>query len=197
MKNSYPEYAAIVVAGGRSSRLGGTPKASLSNGSKTLLASSLQAVATARQRVVVGPSDLPVPADVKLTREDPPFSGPAAAITAGVRALSPSCEWTCVIAVDMPRIAEAIDALLEVSRQAPADIEGFFGVSGEIAQPLVGIYRTENLRRVFDTDTAHQSVRRFLRQLNLQAVPLDGGVTDDVDTWESAHATGFDSPQWN
>ena len=78
-----PGFCAIIVAGGKSSRLGNTPKAGLSNGTHTLLDRALLAVSQADACVVVGPETLPVPNDVLLTREDPPYSGPAAAIHAG------------------------------------------------------------------------------------------------------------------
>ena len=77
-----PGFCAIIVAGGKSSRLGNTPKAGLSNGTHTLLDRALLAVSQADACVVVGPETLPVPNDVLLTREDPPYSGPAAAIHA-------------------------------------------------------------------------------------------------------------------
>ena len=51
----YPEFscAAVIVAGGQSSRLGHVPKASLSDGTNTLLDCALQAVRQASPRVVV------------------------------------------------------------------------------------------------------------------------------------------------
>lgn len=198
--NQFPEFAALIMAGGRSSRLGGTPKASLSNGHQTLLQTTLDAVHNANQRVVVGPADLPVPESVILTREDPPFSGPAAAITAGLHAISVPVNWICVLAVDMPRCADAVQALLQAAQQADTEntpVDGFFGVTAGIEQPLAGIYRHEALKRAFMTETANRSVRSFLRTLNLQPLELEPGTTDDVDTWESAHATGYDSAQWS
>ena len=83
-----PGFCAIIVAGGKSSRLGNTPKAGLSNGTHTLLDRALLAVSQADACVVVGPETLPVPNDVLLTREDPPYSGPAAAIHAGAEKLA-------------------------------------------------------------------------------------------------------------
>ena len=58
----YPEFscAAVIVAGGQSSRLGHVPKASLSDGTSTLLDCALQAVRQASPRVVVGPDTLPL-----------------------------------------------------------------------------------------------------------------------------------------
>ena len=76
--------AAVIVAGGASRRLGHVPKASLSDGTSTLLDCALNAAAVAFPRVVVGPESLPLPTGVLRTREDPPFSGPAAAIHAGL-----------------------------------------------------------------------------------------------------------------
>ncbi|MEU4744233.1 NTP transferase domain-containing protein, partial [Actinosynnema sp. NPDC023658] len=50
-----PSWAAVVLAGGRGSRLGGVDKASLVVDGRTLLDHVLDAVAAARQVIVVGP----------------------------------------------------------------------------------------------------------------------------------------------
>ena len=105
--------AAVVVAGGASRRLNHVPKASLSDGTNTLLGCALEAVATASPRVVVGPESLPLPSGVLRTREDPPFSGPAAAIHAGLECIAADCErsqvplpeWCLILGVDTPRVA--------------------------------------------------------------------------------------------
>ena len=60
--------AAVVVAGGASRRLNHVPKASLSDGTSTLLDCALEAVAAASPRVVVGPESLPLPSGVLRTR---------------------------------------------------------------------------------------------------------------------------------
>lgn len=196
-ETSSTDFSAIIVAGGRSSRLGGTPKASLSNGEKTLLASTLEAVQSAQEIVVVGPEILPLPPHVVRVREDPPFSGPAAAITAGIRAFAQKSEWTCVLAVDMPAAATAVAHLVQATEAAPRILEGFVGVTEGITQPLASIFRTEALMRVFATDTTHQSVRKFIRQLNTVELELPAEATEDVDTWDNAHRLGFEHPQWN
>jgi CTP:molybdopterin cytidylyltransferase MocA len=93
---------AIVLAGGRSSRLFGVPKSALLWRGSTLLQNTVDAVldAGARRVVVVGPGasvadgaaggladgDGPA-ARIMFAREDPPFGGPAAAIAAGLSAL--------------------------------------------------------------------------------------------------------------
>ncbi|WP_424826464.1 molybdenum cofactor guanylyltransferase [Rothia mucilaginosa] len=116
--------AAVVVAGGASRRLNHVPKASLSDGTSTLLDYALEAVAAASPRVVVGPESLPLPPEVLRTREDPPFSGPAAAIHAGLECIAAACErsqapmpdWCLILGVDTPRIAPAVQQLIAAAR---------------------------------------------------------------------------------
>ena len=216
--------AAVVVAGGASRRLNHVPKASLSDGTSTLLDCALEAVAAASPRVVVGPESLPLPTGVLRTREDPPFSGPAAAIHSGLECVAADCErsqtplpgWCLILGVDTPRIAPAVQQLLTAARsaeqaataspsttgsEAPSDSEeaseGFWGVSEGIYQPLVGIYRFEAIRSVFSTGTTDASVRSFLRRLNPAAVEMSAADTADVDTWEQAQALGYTTSLWS
>ena len=218
--------AAVVVAGGASRRLNHVPKASLSDGTSTLLDCALEAVATASPRVVVGPESLPLPPEVLRTRENPPFSGPAAAIHAGLECIAAACErsqapmpdWCLILGVDTPRIAPAVQQLIAAARGveqtyaeraadfSPTDSEaserseasaGFWGVSEGIYQPLVGIYRFEAIRSVFSTDTTDASVRSFLRRLNPAAVQMSAADTADVDTWEQAQALGYTTSLWS
>ena len=218
--------AAVVVAGGASRRLNHVPKASLSDGTSTLLDCALEAVASASPRVVVGPESLPLPPEVLRTREDPPFSGPAAAIHAGLECIAAACErsqapmpeWCLILGVDTPRIAPAVQQLIAAARGveqtcaeraadfSPADFEatagsessaGFWGVAEGIYQPLVGIYRFEAIRSVFSTGTTDASVRSFLRRLNPAAVQMSAADTADVDTWEQAQALGYTTSLWS
>lgn len=87
-------YDAIVLAGGRASRLDGAAKPGLLSDGVPLLHLALDAAGDARRIAVVGPDDLaaaiaPHPAAPRtlLTREDPPFGGPVAGIAAGLAAL--------------------------------------------------------------------------------------------------------------
>ena len=84
------EFDAIILAGGRSSRLGGVPKSGLIFDGATLLERSLRAADAAGRIVVVGPDPGDLPDGVLSCREDPPFAGPAAAIAAGLGALAAS-----------------------------------------------------------------------------------------------------------
>ncbi|GAA1804784.1 NTP transferase domain-containing protein [Agromyces neolithicus] len=81
-------FDAIILAGGRSSRLGGSPKAELVIGSRRLVDIAVDAASAvgAHRTVVVGPDGL-VTAPVITAREQPPFGGPVAGLAAGLAAL--------------------------------------------------------------------------------------------------------------
>ena len=104
------EFDAIILAGGRSSRLGGVPKSGLVYDGATLLERSLRAAGAAGRTVVVGPDPGGLPGGVLTCREEPPFAGPAAAIAAGLAALAAdhasrhaaAAPYTLVLACDMP-----------------------------------------------------------------------------------------------
>lgn len=196
------DFDAIILAGGRSSRLGGSPKSALVFDGATLLERSLAAAAGARHAVVVGPEPAGLPVGVLTCREDPPFAGPAAAIAAGLEALRGAgpAGMVLVLACDMPRAAGAVRALREAL--AGAGSEGGAGADGVIAssadgrlQPLAGFYGTAVLGRAVQDAAArgalvHGSVFALLANLDVQAVAVPAGSTDDVDTWDDAAALG-------
>lgn len=198
---------AIVLAGGRATRLGGASKAGLSLGGQSLLARTLAALATARRIVVVGDSSdiaAAVPGtDVLITREFPVFSGPAAGIAAGVDALGAAAldagpsDFTVVVACDMPAVGDAIEALLG----AVQGTDGAVAVSSDgRRQPLAGVYLTRFLSDCVaghrdSGDLENLSVRALLSGLDPIAVPVPDGSTDDVDTWADATRLGVLTPQ--
>jgi molybdopterin-guanine dinucleotide biosynthesis protein A len=162
----------------------------------TLLERSLLAAAGARHTVVVGPETVGLPAGVLSTREDPPFAGPAAAIAAGLAALRGAgrSDLVLVLACDMPRAGDAVRALLEALPGAGAD--GVMAASADgRQQPLAGFYSTAALERAVQdaaarTALVHGSVFALLASLDVQAVVVPAGSTDDVDTWDDAAALG-------
>jgi molybdopterin-guanine dinucleotide biosynthesis protein A len=195
------DFDAIVLAGGRSSRLGGTPKSALMYDGATLLQRSIAAAGGARRIVVVGPEPADLPAGILSCREDPPFAGPAAAIAAGLAGLrraraagEDDAAMVLVLACDMPRAADAVRALTEAAAAASAGSVMASSPDGRL-QPLAGFYGTAALQRaVDDADAAgtltHGSVFALLARLDVQAVMVPAGSTDDVDTWDDAAALG-------
>ncbi len=190
MSTPAPVFHAVVLAGGRSARLGGRPKARLRRAGRTLLQLTLVAVGDAAGVVVVGPPDPVVPEGVLRTREDPPFSGPAAGIAAGLRALDalPAAGWTMTLACDMPGVSHAVPLLLEAARTGDG-AAGYVSVPpGGHRQPLAALYRSDVLRRAFaGQDAADRSVFSFVRDLPLRDVTVPEDATADVDTWDDVH----------
>lgn len=170
-------------------------------------------MAAARRTVVIGelPTGVGLPDGVLLTREDPPYGGPAAAIGAGVEMLFAASEldgrglreqdwFVLVVACDMPGIGAAVEVLIERTR-AGLSGDGMIAVDeAGRQQPLAGVYRMEPLAR----ELTHQreagtlpnlSVRALLAPLDLHHVPVPAGSTDDIDTWADAARHHIEHPQ--
>lgn len=194
----------MILAGGRATRLGGVPKPGLTFDGASLLSHALQAARGASAVVVVGPDTSGgggvLPDGVLSAREEPAFAGPAAAIAAGLAAFHQAREqapWTLVLACDMPHAARGIEPLWEGLRAHP-EVEGAMAVSADgRQQPLLGIYSTRALERevAAASGLTNSSVFRLLARLNLLAITVPDGSTDDVDTWEDAEALGIHDEQ--
>lgn len=213
MQRSPPDsvdFDAIILAGGRSSRLGGVDKASLMFDGGTLLARTLAAVEGAGAVVVVGPfSAAELPEGVRSAREDPPFSGPAAAIAAGVDELAGSAaEYTAVLACDMPYARTAMQYLLTATASlartgkgaAASDADGVMAQDGMAKlQPLAALYKTAALteavrQRREGGGVTGMSVFRLVASLQVVPVTVAAPATRDVDTWDDARTFGIDGP---
>ena len=192
-------FDAIVVAGGRSSRLGGSPKAALVIDGETLLERAIAAASDARSVVVVGAVTGEADLDdrVTVTREDPPFGGPVAAIAAGLSSLEDPADQVLVLACDMPMAATAVAAVVDAADSGRGlQVGGFIAVDEERhPQPLLAVYDTGRLREVLDRlgpDVDGASMRAVLAELDLVAVDVPPGSTDDVDSWSDAARFGVE-----
>ncbi|OII40002.1 molybdenum cofactor guanylyltransferase [Plantibacter sp. MMLR14_011] len=200
---------AIILAGGRSSRLGGVAKASLLRDGRTLLQLAIDAARAAGGRVVVVGPELETTAPVRFVRERPAFGGPAAAIAAGLDALRDGVATegpaqVAVLACDMPDAAPALTVVLEAATAAAAgtDADGWVAVddSGR-EQSLLAVYHREALERRVAAlrtsqpggDLAGVSVRQLLAGLVLRQVSVPDGGSADVDTWADAADLGVDT----
>lgn len=217
-----PRIGAVVLAGGRARRLDGAPKPLLLAEGRTLLARTLDALDAAgvarEDTVLVGPDSLverPEASGRRVVREDPPFTGPVAAIEAGVAALlggesddgasdvgndGPGTLFT--LAADMPGVAAGVHALLDAAVPALTDAAGedlpdaWVGESdadgpSPRTENLLALHRAAPLcAALAGMRTRDQAVRSLLAQLRITAVPLPAGAADDVDTWEDAERLG-------
>ncbi|MBC7310369.1 MAG: NTP transferase domain-containing protein [Tetrasphaera sp.] len=180
-------YTAVILAGGRASRLGGVAKPLVEVGGRTLLDAALSAAAGAREVVVVG--EVPVPAGVLQVVEDPPRSGPAAGLAAGVRALSEEAPWTLVLASDVPGVEQAVPTLV-ASAEDDLDSDGvcFHDESGH-PQWMLGLYRSPRLRgRIEGVESTDLSLRRLLAPLLVRTIAGDPAAIADCDTWDDVEA---------
>lgn len=182
-------FDAVVLAGGRSSRLGGQPKSQLIFEGSTLLQRTLDAVRDARQTVIVG--EVPAAAASSttiVTREYPLFGGPAAGLAAALRASSGErATWIVVLACDMPFVARAVPVLL-----ANVAGDGVLAVDDTgRAQYLLACYRRAALDAALDGadgSPAGRSVRGLIAALDTVGVAVPAGSSLDIDTWSDAAA---------
>lgn len=207
------DYDVVVLAGGRGQRLGGASKPDLRGpDGRSLLLTTLYAAAqlSPRRTVVVGPPALaatvqqapPALGEVHLVQEVPPFSGPAAALAAGVTALgdAPST-WVLTLTCDVPGVAAAVAVLSTAVEQVGpgrlGDVAGVVGTDGDgHRQVLTAAYRSTALAGALaeaagrSSGLTGASARSAVASLALLEVPLPSEATDDVDTWADARRLG-------
>ncbi|NUR71204.1 MAG: molybdenum cofactor guanylyltransferase [Hamadaea sp.] len=141
-------FAAIVLAGGAARRLGGVAKPLLTVEGTALLTRVLTAVADARPRIVVG-QVASLPADVLITVENPPGSGPVPALRAGVALLPDDVETVAILAADLPFLT---DGTVRALRTALGENEAAVLLDAEgRRQHLVAYWRVGALRAALET----------------------------------------------
>ena len=192
-------WHAIVLAGGRASRLGGIDKTALRFDGMSLLEHALEGVAGATSTIVVGPEELRavLPLGVGLVTEQPRFGGPAAATVTGLRALGAQPgSRIAVVAADLPHAGAAVRELLTV-RLLADQVDGVVAMEAAgAAQPLLALYDTTALtaaaRRAAATGPlAGTSMRALLASLVLCQVQLPDALCADIDTPEAADRHGI------
>lgn len=211
---------AVILAGGLSRRLGGVPKAGLVLDGQTLLARTVDSAAqllqmqqspaaapalggTGARIAVVGPvkqvqhwlESSRSQHLVTVIQEDPPYSGPAAGIAAGLSALQDRGEQVLVLACDMPHVAQLLTILSRELAAAP-DTTGVMASDAGRAQPLAAIYPEQALRAAADkARETHRlqnaSVISLLASVISKDCAVPPGLTADIDTWEDARAQGI------
>jgi molybdenum cofactor guanylyltransferase len=139
---------AIVLAGGKSSRMG-TSKAHLPFGPETMLQRVVRILSGVVSPIVVVAADdqaLPaLPPDVILTRDEREGRGPLEALRAGLKALPADVERAYVTSCDVPLLVPGfVTRMIELSQGhdiAVMEIDGF-------THPLSAVYRRDTLPHV-------------------------------------------------
>jgi molybdopterin-guanine dinucleotide biosynthesis protein A len=171
VKNRYPggtgPIAAVVLAGGRATRLGGADKPAITIRGRSLVAIAAGAAlgAGARHTVIVGPPrpqligelrgeqpppgpdvtvETPVDVTVEFTTEEPPGAGPVPALRAGLALVSEP--WVILLAADLPFLrAGHLTLLLADARRAPAASGAIFIDDDGRPQWLASCWKTAGL----------------------------------------------------
>ncbi len=191
-------WDAIVVAGGRASRLGGIEKADLRYQGRTLVQCALDAVQFADRVSVVGyDGSISATVGMRRTRERPRWAGPAAAVVAGLSSLRDDArEFTAVVAGDLPRAAPGVAVLIDAVHFSTV-VDGVIAVdSSDRRQFLLAIYRTSALVAAAEAhpDSTGLSMRALVGDLDLTEIRVRDELCADVDTPIDAAAFGISLP---
>lgn len=171
-------WDAIVLAGGRAERLGGTAKPGVMIGSRTLLDRTVTAVSGADRIVIAGDAAV----DGCITAREPePFGGPVAGIAAALP--HTSAERVLVVACDHPFIDPAVSLLTT----ADSGTDGVVAVdpSGRRQNLLTCLNRESLVAAVASFHSpVGVSMRRLLATLDVREIVVDDRAAFDVDTWD-------------
>lgn len=172
-------FDAIILAGGAARRLGGTPKPEIVVAGRTLLDRVLDAVADAGQIIVAGPA-VPTGRPVRWVREDPPGTGPVAAIAAALTEVG--APRLVLLAADLPQVAPAVPVLLSALPGADAAVLSRDGRANYVA----AAWRTEALRASITGIGPGRgaALGRVYETAHVVQVPDEHGWGRDCDTWD-------------
>lgn len=186
-----PSLTALLVSGGKATRLGSITKTALTVDGVPLIKRALTAVRGVSPHcpaVVVGDTDgLDDLGHVTHLRENPPFSGPAAAIATGVEHVTTNL--VAVLAADLPLIdAHTIRALIDALGRADCAVA--VDPTGRV-QYLTAVWRTRALAQVVSAaEVAHRPARTLYDRCEWVPVHLEQATTADIDTYADAQRFG-------
>jgi molybdopterin-guanine dinucleotide biosynthesis protein A len=180
----------VLLAGGKGSRLGGVDKPALLLDGRTLLDRALEAVGDADPVVVVGPRR-PTARSVCWTREEPPGSGPVAALAAGLAELGPVPGVVALLAADLAAVTPGtVQRLCDALAAAPHAAGALLVDDGGSAQWLLGVWWADALRAAAQGIEPGGSLRSVLGPLDAVRVPERAGESADIDTESDLRAAG-------
>lgn len=209
-RGSRPRLGAIILSGGRATRMGGAAKTSLEVAGTSLLQRTTDAALAACDGLVVivgdagattraassgaeaGAAERAAAERVVAVREDPPGGGPVAAIAAAIGDVD--ADRLLLLAGDLVDGARAVQVLIEAGADArgsgddpAAGGDGIVLVDGAgREQWLCSLVRTDALRgaAVGIRSPSGERLSALLSPLRLVRVPDGAGVSADVDTWQ-------------
>lgn len=183
----------MVLAGGAATRMGGSDKPAQEIDGVSLLDRVIAAVPDAERVVVVGP-ERETEREVVWCREDPPGSGPVAAIAAGLPNVE--ADYVVVLAADLPAIGPAVPELLRAIAEAPdADVAALADGDGRLNY-LAAAWRSEALHRairLLGRGVTDVSMRTLFAGTDQVKVADRDGWGIDCDTWADLEAADLEA----
>lgn len=183
-----PRLAGVVLAGGAARRMGGVDKLMLRVGGMPLLHRAVAALGDADPVIVVGPRRVGL-TGVRWTREEPPGSGPVAALAAALAVLDTpdhaEVDIVAVLAADLVGVTCGTVARLVRALRGVENADGAVLVDEEgHRQWLLGAWRKRALATAVPTDPRGASLRGTLGISSIVEVSALAGEARDVDTPE-------------
>ena len=175
--------SAIILAGGRSQRMGGTDKASLEIMGRTMLARAVSSWPSGTACFAVGPKR-PTPRPVTWCWESPPGGGPVAAVAAALPLVT--TEMVALMAVDLPLLGPVVESLIcsAAASVRSGDDGAWLADSTGHSQPLASCVATQALAAAMPTDPAGRPLHAVLSSLQLVTVGVDDDYLRDTDTFD-------------
>lgn len=169
-------HAAVILAGGAATRMGGVPKPELTLGGRSLVRRVLDAVPQASPRVVVGEV---AARDFIVTAEDKPGSGPAYALAAGLAYVPDGVPLVVALAGDMPFLTPELTAALCEAVKGDSDGAVLVDHNGR-RQWLCGVWRRQVLAERLAGAAPGSGVRQLLGGARIVDVSW---LDDDLPPW--------------
>ena len=181
-----PPTAAVILAGGRGTRMGGVDKPGLLVHGRRLLDIALSATSHLDAVVVVGPHRPELDPGITQTQESPAGAGPVEAIWAGLSATRlPDNAVVVVLASDLPHIeAESVDALIAAT-----------STDNPVTCAVDENNRTQFLFSAWTFRELRQRLSTLRESSGLENQPMKAIVTEPFSTLSVAGTTDCDTPE--
>lgn len=180
--DEWENVGVIVLAGGRSTRMGADKAQVKVNGTR-LVDAVCSLIPDGVPRIVVSPQPLGVP----TVSEDPPFGGPVAGIAAGLSRID--APFVAVVSVDAPRSPALIPVLAKPVRGG-ADVAVVEAADGYL-QPLCAVWNRASLAAALDASGTRDAPAKRLFDEVKSVVRVQGtGDERDYDTRDELNVLG-------
>jgi len=183
-KRNSKRLGAVILAGGRGTRMNGNDKGLIQMNGKTFIETALEHISPYTSNIVISANrnleqyqNLGYPV---IVDDSPDFSGPLAGIARAMTVIN--TELLLIIAVDIPRLpANTIPDLMALIDQQDADI--CCVQDGKRLQPLISIAHT---RLATDLEhylqTGHRKVTQWFCQQKLTILELGSDTIENINT---------------